>query len=448
MAGFGDIPLKAGFTSMGELADLMLKKRAMEAEAPLQAAKANEANMMAQLYATAMGLPMPQKQQQEPSMIQKFMKMFQSGEEPQAPANQSMGQRSPQGMNNSTDYVPNNQLTPQGQQNASSQMQQNGLYVLRPEDIAADKMNRQQLVNEANKGTDFFQRSQGNQSQPQAQPGMQQAGPNGLPMTPQAKQARQILQAVGKWEETPEEKEAREIRTAGTTEWTKHDIKRIEDWDKIIDANKQLEPNFEILTDKLATPEAKALFNHPEFFGWDLAYAKKFGKPEDVDIITSMNTAIKDMFTSIGSQFKGPFRKFEFNLASEALPTQNDTFAQKYSKLMTLRAMKGVVTDTYSIAGDIVRDSKGTISPNKALEMAMSDKNNNVADRMKQIKRDFDTKMKDATFKKKEYERNLKNGVAMPPPVFDSHGQFVTWFNRQPKHIQQAYRKEIAAGGT
>lgn len=30
MAGFGDIPLKAGFTSMGELADLMMEKRKME----------------------------------------------------------------------------------------------------------------------------------------------------------------------------------------------------------------------------------------------------------------------------------------------------------------------------------------------------------------------------------------------------------------------------------
>ncbi len=36
MAGFGDIPLKAGFTSMGELADLIMQKKKMQQEAELK----------------------------------------------------------------------------------------------------------------------------------------------------------------------------------------------------------------------------------------------------------------------------------------------------------------------------------------------------------------------------------------------------------------------------
>ncbi|HXR81369.1 MAG TPA: hypothetical protein VN763_10645, partial [Saprospiraceae bacterium] len=147
MAVFGPIPLQAGFTSMGELAELMMQKRKMEHEAPLQKAKANEANMMAQLYATAMGIPMPKEEKPEPSMIQKMINMFHGpGQDPQAPANQPMGQSSPQGMN----YNPDDKLTPEGQRNSQAAMQQNGSYVLRPEDIAADKMTRQQLVNRAN----------------------------------------------------------------------------------------------------------------------------------------------------------------------------------------------------------------------------------------------------------------------------------------------------------
>lgn len=440
MAVFGPIPLQAGFTSMGELADLMLKKRALQAEQPLQQAKANEANAMAKLVAMASGIPTATQQAPEPSMLQKIMGMFKGhDEQPQAPANQSMSQGMPQLMNHPY------QLSPEEQQR-SAQMQPGDSMVVGQPNPNAGQMTRQQLVDRANQDSDFSHRNQGGQPQQAPQPNAQQTSGNGLPMTPEAVRARQILTGLGKWNETPEEKEARETRTAATTEWTKHDIKRIEDWDKIIDANKQLEPNFEILTDKLATPEAKALFNHPEFFGWDLAYAKKFGDEKSVDIITSMNTAIKDMFTSIGSQFKGPFRKFEFNLASEALPTQNDTFAQKYAKLMTLRSMKGVVSDTYAMAGDIVRDSKGKVSPNQALSMSME--KNQVADKMKKVKREFDEKMKDAIFQKKEYDRKNKAGIAQPPPIFDSRGQFITWFKRQPKHIQKAYRKELEAGGS
>jgi hypothetical protein len=265
-------------------------------------------------------------------------------------------------------------------------------------------------------------------------------------MTPEAKRARQILTALGKWEETPEEKEARETRTAATNEWTKSDIKQVEGWNKTIDANRQIESNLQLMEDKLATPEAQQLFSHPEFFGWDLAYAKKFGKPEDIDIITTMNTAGKDLFTTVGAQFKGPFRKFEFNLLNEAFPTQNDTFAQKYSKLMALKAMKGIATDSLTTASEIVRNSGGTVSPNKALEMSM--KQNNVEYRMKQVKREFEEKMKDAVFKKKEFEKNHREGIAQPPPMFASKAEFITWFDRQPENIKKAYRKEVAEGGS
>lgn len=438
MSVFGPIPLKAGFTSMGELAELMLKKRALQAEQPLQQAKAREANMMANLYAAASGLPMPQEQQPEPSILQKIMNMFHGNDEDQqqikAQANQPMIQSMPQPMNQPY------QLSPEDQQR-SSQIQPGESLVVGQPNPNAGQMNRKQLVDAANQGTDFFQRRQEAQSQANAQ--QPQGISSGLPQTPQAKRARQILQGLGKWDETAEEKEAREIRTSASTEWTKSDIKQVEGWSNTIDANRQIEPNLQLMEDTLATPEAQRLFSHPEFFGWDLAYTKRFGSPEDVDIITKMNTAGKDLFTTVGAQFKGPFRKFEFNLLNEAFPTQNDTFAQKYSKLTTLKAMKGIITDSLTDASEIVRSSNGSISPNKALEMAME--KNNVEERMIKVRKEFDEKMKEATLRKKEFEKNHKEGIPNAPK-FSSQEEFASWFKRQPLNIQKSYRSKVEKG--
>ena len=262
MAGFGEIPIPKQFSSMGELAELLLKKRALKAEEPLQQAKAREANMMASLYAKAAGLPVPKEEKPEPSILQKIMAMFQgNGEEPQTQGNQAMGQGGPQ-----------SQLTPEGQQNASAAMQQNGSYVLRPEDIAADKMNRQQLVNQDNQGTDFFQRMQGGQQQPGG-------SPQGLPETPEAKQAREVLQHLDKWKETPSEQEAREVSTAWKKGVNKNTVDLLGDWGKRISASREMLPILEHNQEIMSSPAMQKIFSNPEYFGIDKAYAKKFSRP-------------------------------------------------------------------------------------------------------------------------------------------------------------------------
>lgn len=396
MAVFGQIPLQAGFTSMGELAELMLKKRTMEAEAPLHQAKAREANMMAELLARAGGFAVPQEEKPELSMIQKIMNIFKGHEEqPQASANQSMGQASPEGMNQPNNYNPENKLTPEGQRNASAAMQQNGSYILRPEDISADKMTRQQLVNEANQDSDFFQRNnQTNPTNPTAQ-NQPVAQPEGLPNTPEAIQAREVLQHLDKWKETPKEQQEREVATDWRKGINKNTIELVGDWGKKISASREMIPILEHNQEIMSTPVMKEVFSHPEYLGYDKKYLKKFSKdPTVIEGLNALGTNVKSLYSIMGSEFKGAFRFYEKQMFDEASPTESDSFGQLIAKNNTMMAIRDLITKRLSLAKQIVEGSNGQISPEAAESIA--EKQINAKQVRQQIKDNFKKMQDDA----------------------------------------------------
>jgi len=95
MAVFGPIPLQAGFTSMGELADLMLKKRQIASDEALKKAQAGKASMETSMFNRILGLPEAPTQQPDQSMFQKLTGLFGNNESknkpPQNQAAQNMG---------------------------------------------------------------------------------------------------------------------------------------------------------------------------------------------------------------------------------------------------------------------------------------------------------------------------------------------------------------------
>lgn len=389
MAGFGDIPLKAGFTSMGELADLMLKKRAMEAEAPLQAAKAKEANMMAQLYATAGGLHMPQEAKPEPSMLQKIMAMFHGQDQERQSrmtANQSMDQGVSQKMNQPY------QLTPEEQQR-SANMKPGESFVVGQPNPNAGQMNRQQLVNEANQGTDFFQRN--NQPNPTNPSSQNQSGttPEGLPSTPEAEQAQEVLEHLGKWFPSLKQKEQSEIRTDWRKGINKNTIELLGDWGKTISASRQMLPILEHNQEIMSTPEMKEVFSHPEYLGYDKAYLKKFSKnPKIVEGLSALTTNVKSLYSTMGHDFKGAFRYYEKKLFDDATPNESDSFGQLIAKNNTMMAIRDLIVKRTSLAKQIVEGSNGQISPEAAETIA--EKQINAKAVRQQIKDNF-KKMQD-----------------------------------------------------
>jgi hypothetical protein len=76
MAVTGPIPLQAGFTSMGELADLMLKKRQIASDEALKKAQATKTNRETSIFNQILGIPQENSQPPDQSMIQKFMGLF------------------------------------------------------------------------------------------------------------------------------------------------------------------------------------------------------------------------------------------------------------------------------------------------------------------------------------------------------------------------------------
>lgn len=390
MALLDQIPIKAGFTSMGELAELMLKKRALQAEQPLHLAKAREANMMANLYAAAAGLPMPQEQKPEPSMLQKFMNMFHSEDEsqrqPQAPVNQIMSQGNSQPINKPY------QLSPEEQQR-SAQIQPGESLVVGQPNPNYGQMNRKQLVSAANQGTDFFQRSQENRSQENApQP---QAISSGLPQTPQAIAARSVLQHLGKWGEIPSEQEEREVRTDWRKGINKNTTELLGDWGKRISASREMLPILEHNQEIMSSPVMQEVFSHPEYFGADKVYLKKFSKdPTIVEGLSSLTTNVKSLYSIMGQDFKGAFRFYEKKLFDEATPNESDTFGQLIAKNNTLMAIRELIVKRTSLAKQIVEGSNGKISTEAAEEIA--EKQINAKEIRQGIKDNFKKMQEDA----------------------------------------------------
>lgn len=404
MAGFGDIPLKAGFTSMGELAELMLKKRALQAEAPLQQAKAREANMLANMYAVASGMPIPQEEKPEPSMLQKIMAMFHGEEQPKAPANQSMGQGAPQGMNQPNNYNPENKLTPEGQQNASSALQQNGSYVLRPEDIAADKMNRQQLVDRANKDSDFLQRNQGVQTPSNAPMQNQPNGSlGGLPNTPEAIRARDMLIARGLWKESPIEQEAREVRTSLAKEKNKSLVKKQDEIETTIENATDSKETLDAIEEIVTSPVYESMKQNPILMGKDMSWYKIQGNKGQQQLAGSLESTTGKVYADMAKNFKGQFRVGEQSLVKNMKVNPEDSMDVALGKLKALQGMNDLLLKRSKVVSKLMNQGYSKLD---AIEEA--DKLVNG----KEVRTGISKRIDDAISRNKKNEKS-KNYVVM-----------------------------------
>lgn len=99
-------------------------------------------------------------------------------------------------------------------------------------------------------------------------------------MTQRQKQAKELLQALGVLKETPTEQQEREVSTDWQRKLGDVDIKQVENWNNTITASHQMVPALEHNQEILANPVVQDMYKRPEYFGYDLAYLKRFGTPE------------------------------------------------------------------------------------------------------------------------------------------------------------------------
>jgi len=214
------------------------------------------------------------------------------------------------------------------------------------------------------------------EGQPEQQPpgGQPSMGGGGQPFSnqpnPRQARAREILQMLGYLKETPGQQEQREIRTAMAKEWGGADVKASEDWNKTITAAHESMPNLENVQEISANPVFQNMYKNPEYFGKDIQWLTRFGKPEEIKLLTAMDTNVKDLYKATASDFKGAFREFEKKLFDAALPDKRDTLAAIQSKTNTIMALRKIVSDRLSLAQNILRSSGGQITPSAALDIA------------------------------------------------------------------------------
>jgi len=188
---------------------------------------------------------------------------------------------------------------------------------------------------------------------------------------PKNNKAKELLYALGMLKETPQEQATREQATAWKKELGASDIKSVEDWNKKITTSQEMMPVLENIREIASDPKIQAVYQHPEYMNYDVAYAKRFNKdPEVQQGLTSLATNIKSIYSTMGSEFKGAFREFELNLFNAAAPTEKDSLNQLIAKNNTLMHLRTLAIKRYSLADQIVRESNGTISPANALKTA------------------------------------------------------------------------------
>ncbi len=199
----------------------------------------------------------------------------------------------------------------------------------------------------------------------------QEQSNQGMRGSNQQQKALDMLQALGILKETPSQQESREMRTAYQKELGASDVKQLEKWNDTLTSNSQITPVLENIQNIAANPAFQEMYKNPEYFGFDLAYLKRFGNKEQQDLLTSLGTNAKSIFQSMGQEFKGAFREFELNLFNKAAPDETrDTIQQIISKANTMMSLRTLISKRLSLANNIVRSSGGKISPANALEIA------------------------------------------------------------------------------
>ncbi len=319
-----------------------------EMEAPLKRAQAHEKNMIANVMAQALGISSPG-----------------IGE------NNTYQQQSNNNATNDTSML-NNVMQNGGQQSPA----QPGMSLV------------SQAANVTKQPTGDMQQP----IYPKNQPQENTAKPN---FTPENKQkAIDTLISLGYMKETPAQQKAREVETNYLNKLSDADIKEQGEWGKTITAGHALMPVLEHIQDITANPLFQEAYSHPEFFGRDIDWISRFGKNKDqVDLLTSFVTDTKNIYSSLGKEFSGAMREFEFKLFKAVAPGEHDTLQQIISKNNTTLALKKLITDRLSLAKQITRQSMGKISNEDALNMA--DETIHTKDVFKKVKDQFETSQKE-----------------------------------------------------
>jgi len=202
-------------------------------------------------------------------------------------------------------------------------------------------------------------------------PEQQQVQGQQPPQNDKVRRAKEMLYGLGMLKETPSEQAAREEGSAWKKGLGAADAKQLEKWDDKITASYEMMPVLENIQDIISNPKVQEVYQHPEYMNYDVKFAKRFNKdPEVQQLLTSLATNTKSVFSTMGQDFKGAFREFEFKLFNAAAPNENDSLNQLIAKNNTMMMLKDLAIQRYTLANNIVRGSKGTISPANALKIA------------------------------------------------------------------------------
>lgn len=244
--------------------------------------------------------------------------------------------------------------------------------------------------------------------QDQGQPSSYQRSGN-----PSQNRAKEMLYALGMLKETPSEQAQREMQTAYQKELGASDVKTMEKWNDVITASHEILPVLQDIHEVSANPAFQKMYNNPQYFGYDLKLLKRFGTPEQQQLLARVGTNAKSIFQGMSQEFKGAFREFELNLFNKAAPDEvNDTLPQLVAKTQTLLALRNLASQRLTMAQNIVRSSGGRIAPANALAIADKEVNG------KQIRNQIEQQFKQMELAQKEARQQATKNVIPNQYVF------------------------------
>lgn len=246
------------------------------------------------------------------------------------------------------------------------------------------------------------------------------------PLTRQQK-AIELGQMLGFFKETPSQQASREVKTAWSKELGATDAKQLDKWNEAISTSNEIEPVLQNIRDIAADPVFQSMYKNPEYFGYDLAWLKRFGTPEQQDMLARVGTNAKSIFSSLGQEFKGAFREFEYKLFKNATPDEvNDTLPQIIAKTNTLMALRDLSIKRLTLAQNIVRQSQGQISPASAMEIAKKQINgNDVTKRIESEFKEINQRLKSQRNMQSDQNSNPIPNKAFEVEIYNPSGELV-----------------------
>ena len=217
-----------------------------------------------------------------------------------------------------------------------------------------------------------------------------------------ANKAKEVLQQLGYWKETPSEQQKREIETKYQGALAESDVKKISQLEDVAQAGIEAEPTYQEAAKVISNPEWAKMRDFSLAPGYQLEYYKRTGTPEQKKLITDFQSNANQFILNSIKKFPQRFTNSDLNFMRTMKINDNDSFEAAQSKLANAYAYDKILSERAGIAAQIAREKRIPVFE----AMKLANKQMNIDKIRNDINESIKTKKKDKVSVDTDNEKN------------------------------------------